>query len=380
MEFVFIILFGLGAVGLAYGQRRRTIQSWGAAAREFGFEFAEPSMFGRRPRINGRWGNLSVEVEGIRTHSNDSSNTYTVYRIGFAPIGPPMHLSRQTNLPGFLQRLQGSDVAVGDQTFDDRVHIVSTAPAALVPYLTPARRNVVLHLVDRYRGVRISERMIECRIGGLVRDAEALRQTIRHLADAASVLAEPSSVDIALGHQAHGDLQAAVDGFAAAPPSPAGPPNQLVEQLEQEARQVAGRPDRPAPPVMPERPAPPVMPASSALGQDAIIDDLFHTDRPSYEAQDHFDATYLDQVAEWTGTVKRVREFHYDMVFAGTGQRAVVTVGQAGAGLMATDIDAIVQLDAHAVVDEGDTIRFTGRLVRLDRYLHNVFVADARLV
>ena len=81
----------------------------------------------------------------------------------------------------------------------------------------------------------------------------------------------------------------------------------------------------------------------------------------------------------WSGEVENVREYRTDSDFgSGPGVKATVLIGRLGESrLVSNQIHAIVGLPPDAVVERQRDISFSGTLLRIDRYMRNLYVADA---
>lgn len=400
MPFVLLLVMFPLVLLVGASRKRQQARAWAAAAESLALQFEPGGSFDNRQRMWGPFGPCRVSVDVHERGSGDSKSSSTRYRIEFPPLGPPLNLTRNSWTGGLWRRITGGeDHRIGDEGFDEAVRITGSDPTSIAAYLTPARRSVALHLIDEFSHVELTERSISVERHGVESDPERLASSVRRLVDAAAVLGHPTPVDLALGRQGEGEIGAAAERLAEVPVTADSTPNRMVRQLEGELHLAAGDRhaavaafDDVAPAgVEPEvdawrrlaaaPPPPPAPAAEPSLDQASVIADLFSAHRAGYEVEDHFEQTFADQLVTWEGTVKRVREFHYDMVFTGTGLRAAVTVGRIGDGrLITSDIDAIVQLEADADVHDGDVVVFSGRLVRVDRYAHNLFVADASLL
>ena len=119
--------------------------------------------------------------------------------------------------------------------------------------------------------------------------------------------------------------------------------------------------------------------AGDPTGQLAALQQLFG-DGPSRAVRvfrDHF----AGHEVTWTGPVRRVSSYQYDLDFDGSGTKAVVGLGRVGGeGIHGMEIDAVLQLDADAAVAVGDQVTFTGTLQKLDGLSKNLFVASASLI
>ncbi len=173
---------------------------------------------------------------------------------------------------------------------------------------------------------------------------------------------------------------------SAPPPMPVQP--QVVEPTPLPDSEPAPLPDPASVPTTPAptsepvvAPTPSVVTPAADLSAPAIIADLFVSNRMSYAVEEHFAATYRGRTVRWSGTVTKLGDSHLDRDFGGKpGRKAVVLVGHLGDGQLVSDeIDAIVQLPADADVSRDDQIEFTGTLLRVDRFMRNIYIADASL-
>ena len=115
--------------------------------------------------------------------------------------------------------------------------------------------------------------------------------------------------------------------------------------------------------------------------QQSVIDDLFDSQRPGYEVEQRFFDVYESALVEWSGTVRRSREFRSDRDFSGAGVKVTIEIGSRGdSKLVSNQINAIVQLPEGTSIENDQQVRFRGTFVRTDRYMRNLFVANADLL
>ena len=119
---------------------------------------------------------------------------------------------------------------------------------------------------------------------------------------------------------------------------------------------------------------------SVPLDQESVVSDLFDSDRPSFQIEQRFFDVYEGATVEWSGTVRRAREFRSDRDFPGAGVKATVEIGSRGdSKLVSNQINAIVHLPEGTTLQSGDIISFRGSFIRTDRYMRNLFVSNAQL-
>ena len=382
------------------------------AANELGLTYADAAV--GVGELAGSIQGLQVLISTKHRGSGKNRSVWTRYVVGFPSIGPSVEMEPESIFSGWkaLIGMKGQDIIVGDREFDDAVIVRGSDPNEIRRFLSPARRLGALTVFQTFSYGHVSESQISAETRGAESKSDRIVHNVRRLVDIAIVVSAPNEVDLALQYQADGMMSEAVTALhdVNAAHLQLELPNSFTQLLEAEALMAmsdgiqakktldaiaVGEDDElhgwrgvavahPTPPTMPNAAVSaarePAVPALN-LEQQAVIDDLFTSHRQSYETDEYFLNTYHGQAIRWSGTVERTREFRYDSVFDGTGQRTVVKIGTRGQGVLVTStVDAIVHFPSDLVLTEDQGITFEGTLVRLDFYMRNLYVADARMV
>jgi len=427
---VFLLIFG-GIAGLVVRsglqQAERRNAGWAQVGQHLGLNVANATIM-KPGRLAGRIRGVEVLVTTVNKSSgNNNSQTFTVFELHYPPSGPSVRLTRQRTFNSFFRRLTGGrDVIINDPVFDENVIVDGADPLEIGRFLTPTRRMAVLSLLSSWDSAEVTNRSMKVDRRGLVSDPQQLHGAIIRLVDMALLMSAPEEVDHALLLEAQGDLaQAAAELHTLNEANQ----NTFTQKLEAEAlvmmgerpaaeailrevqatapadpevegwRRVAGTP-LPTPPAPPPTPAAPPIPtlepsatpassgppASAApsrldVGVEETIGDLFGGDRMGFETEERFSLAYRGRTVTWSGTVDSTRSFRSDSDFGSEpGTKATVHIGSLGdSRLVTSQVHAIVHLPADAELERNQEIEFTGTLVRVDRYMRNIYVSLARL-
>lgn len=105
----------------------------------------------------------------------------------------------------------------------------------------------------------------------------------------------------------------------------------------------------------------------------------------SFEITQAFEQHYKGRPVRWSGTLQKLDDFSYDLVF-GTdpGGKAILDVCElTGGPYGGRAVQAIVRLPAADVEPLrpriGETLTFSGTLVSCDSFMRNLYVADGRI-
>jgi hypothetical protein len=344
----------------------------------------------------------------------------------------------------FRRLTGGRDVLINDPVFDDSVIIDGADQSEIGRFLTPTRRMAVLSLLRGWTNAEVTNRSLKVEKAGHIRDPQMLSGSIVRLVDMGLLMSAPDDVDHALLLEQRGDMAAAVNELHSLNESAPNSFVQMLEAealvamgdrpgadaiFEQVQKEMPADPEiqgwrsvtsQPGPPPMPQTPVvsppapaaltppaqpsperteattptPPAAPAQpdpapamntgllGGLSAEETIDDLFGTSRMGYEVEERFSLAYRDRQVTWSGTIDTIREFRTDNDFGREpGIKATVRIGSLGdSQLVTSQIHAIVHLPAGTDLSRNDEITFTGTLIRVDRYMRNLYVALARPV
>jgi hypothetical protein len=403
---IVIAILGIAAFAVLAGVRRsRRIQAtWSAAARQLSLAHAGGGW--SRPQLNGSIGGLVVRVD-VFTRGGENKSYYTRYRATFPTKGTAVRLKRQTGLSRVTKFFGARDVEIGDVAFDDAFMIKAGSESRATQYLTLPRRTLLLKLYSLYREVDLTPDYVEIVTRGYEDEARVLITTTRRLVSAARVLAglsgDDQRVERSLQRRAQGDMGAAAAELERSGTDPDPDPDDVDSRLlEAEVLASSGRLEEAGPlladlskqlPADEEvaglqralvrmEPASPA-PDPSPVDMQEIVDDLFVSNRLSFETAEIFDEHYLGREVSWSGKVKSIRDYRTDLDFGpDRGSKAVVAIAEVEHDLYGVaEIDAIVQLPAGTAAgfERGDQIAFRGRLLKADSMMRNIYVRNARL-
>lgn len=398
MFFLIVLLF-LGATFLIQlAQTHQAKVAWSGAAEALGLHVDLGRGLSPRPKLSGAIGDVQVKVEVDKPRNGNHNNIFTGYTVRHAPVGPPVAMRRQGMLSRFAAVFGGRDVVVGDPFFDDKIVVDSPHEDAAREFLTPARQAIILEVFNRWRHADVDHVSIRVRTASVERKQAAIVETVRRLVAMAEVMGDPAGVDRALTKQLHGDMADAIADLHALNEQQ---PNVFVETLEAEGlvelgdheqaqrvfQTVAQQLEIPEPKIGWDRLAslpPPValpVPETPDVEQQAAIDDLFASDRLSFEIVEHFEHTYAHAIVAWSGEVSNYHSYQHDTDFTdGPGMKVTVLLGGAGkSSLVSNEVHAVVQLPRDSEIERGGNVAFRGTLVRVDRFARKLYVSAATL-
>ncbi|MFC2177391.1 tetratricopeptide repeat protein [Actinomycetota bacterium] len=406
MPFVLLVpLIIAGFVLAAFAGIRRVgrIQAaWSAAARQLSVTHSGSGW--TTPQLNGSIGGLLTRVDVYSTGGKNKTY-YTRYRANFPTKGTAVRLKRQTGLSRVTKFFGAQDVEIGDVAFDDAFVVKAGSEARAAQYLTLPRRTLLLKLYSLYRGIDLTPDYFEIVTRGYEDDATTLITNTRRLVSAGRVLAglrdNDERVERSLRSRAQGDMGAATEELRQLDPHP-DPDDVDTPLLEAELlassgqlteaepllaklsaqlptdEEVAGL-QRAMERMEPTAPAP----DPSPVAMQEIVDDLFVSNRLSFETAEIFDEAYLGREITWSGKVKSIRDYRSDLDFGpGPGSKAVIAIAEVEHDLYGvSEIDAVVHLPSGtaARLDRGDPVTFSGRLLKADSMMRNIYVRDGRL-
>lgn len=418
MGFGIFVLFLVIGAAIRTAQKRATDNTWSAVGRRHGLTTTGSSLFAN-PSMSGTIRGIDVEARVVTRGGGNNRRRVTQYTVTFPSVGPPVTLRRQ-GLTSFLRGVfGGTDVTIGDARFDDSVEIDTIDVAALRGFLTPARQAAILGIFSTWPNATITDGSIQVETRRVERDHDRLMASLNRLVDSARLFSDPGSVDRALTERDEGDLAGSVASLHAtvdADPEP----NVVTRVLEAETlisldraeeakpildeaavalpgdaevagwaavadEQIArrrGEPPQSSLPPPPEGP-PPVDPAPTEdpLDQQSVMDALFADPLAGHEIERRFENRFAGRPVTWTAEVESSRGYRSDRDFGDEpGTKTTCRIGSIGSSrLLSNRMKAIVDLPVDCSLTRGDSITFTGILLRVDRFARTFYVADATL-
>jgi hypothetical protein len=424
--FVLIVLVVLAAaIGFAISNHRKKVgAAWDTAAERLGLVHDAGTLFKGRT-LQGAVDDTRVEVDVYTESHGKSSTTYTRYRAYYPePLGLGLELKPEGFFSGVAKFFGAQDLEVGDGEFDREVVVKGREGESIVAFLTPSRRVSVLRLFQVLPDSLIDDHGVRAQRKGTETDPARLAGTLRRVLNLANLLTASESavpLDRAIEARRRGRLDEALQHVRELPATAEAPgaegkllEGQILyagEQFEEAAEAFAqGSEHAPdddelgawaerarelataAEPPPADRPATPLEPVPAAdvaaevvaVGPDsrAVCDELFDPAVLSLEANRRFEQGYQGARVRWSGTLREVSRYSFDLVFGNApGTRAVVELHEVGGGVFARTAQAVLQLPPEAFdALEGrrdQPLAFEGTLVRCDAFLRNLFVEGA---
>ena len=129
----------------------KTATSWTTAAEELGGEIVVPDDPKGKAKIKGTSHGCTFVVEPVIIGSGRRQRVHTRYGVRYA--GPGIRLHRMTaHGRSASSGPRAEQVTTGDPDFDARVFSESTDRTALIDFLTPERRQLVLKAIASWPG------------------------------------------------------------------------------------------------------------------------------------------------------------------------------------------------------------------------------------
>lgn len=402
MGLVFFIVFGGVIFAMAAAHSRAVGASWENAARRLGLTARTGGIF-TRPTLSGRIGAIDVHV---RTVNKGKNNVYTVYAVRYPQRTRPFRISREHMLSGFAKLFGAQDVTIGDHRFDSSFMVKADDPQGLATYLTPSRRVELLGFASTNRSMVATESTVEATYRGSESRADRLVTRVKRIVSVAEQLAEDDALHLDeneallvrqagdLGRSAHdlrdigltrptdyrtriGEVEAHVAGEEL---DAAGAElEELAVELPADREVEGWRRELSATSI---EPTPTVPRSSGDVPSDEMIQDLFGSTKLSFETAERFRLRYKNRDVDWQGVVRSTRDYSSDHDFGEEpGVKAVITVAEVEHDLYGNStIDAVVQLPAGTSIRRGDVVTFTGRLIKVDPLMRNLYVANGTLI
>lgn len=402
MGLVFVVVFAGIIFAVASAHRRTVEAAWGRAAQTLGLDMHPGGVFGR-PSIQGRIGNIAVTV---RTVNRGKNNVYTTYSVQYPARTRPFRLSREHAFSGFAKMFGAQDVEIGDNRFDASFMVKAQDPGSLATYLTPSRRTELLSYAASNRSMVATESTVEAGYRGSDNRTDRIISRVRRIVSVAEHLADDDTIhareDEALELRRGGELRRGVRELRTAVrerPDDYGiriadiegrvttdDVDDAADEAERLAVDLADDDElhgwRREIEAVRRQPEPPRAVTGGDLPADEVIQDLFGTTKLSFETAERFRLNYKDREVDWQGTVRSVRDYSSDHDFGSEpGVKAVVTVAEVAHDLYGNaTIDAVIQFPTRTRLRKGDVITFTGRLVKIDPLMRNLYIATATLI
>ncbi len=386
-------------IGLGLWRRRAQLAAWTAAAAELGIA-AEPGSFMQPMKLAGDIGEVPVIVDIKREGSGDNSKTYTRYRVFYPSLGLGLRLRRESGVTLFIRIFGVQDHSIGDEVFDQAFEIKGANADAVASFLTTSRRQTLLRLQAAYPGAVITDDEIELKTGGTETSPDVIVSTVRRLAGTVPTFTghrRPRDVEETVDRRLSGDLASSVpDAVAHAHPDDIDSSLLEIEGLYgagrvEEAAAVVHELERvvPADPEVlgwrdqieqpPERN---IVDRAVSVDPVRVAMELFGERRLSFETTALFEERFADLKVHWAGVVRRASRNTRDRDFDHADvTKAIVHVATIENDLYGNaEVDAIVAFPPGVDIAEGQEITFTGRLVKVDGLVRNLFVADAAVL
>ena len=361
-----MIAFGVLVIGAAVLAMIRKDDPFQSAANDLGLKLSRtvPELL---PNLDGLVDGIAVKID-VATGREPAVR----YEIFYPPLGLALNLERETTITRTLGQLGASDPQIGSKPFDDSFRVSTSRPDALQTMMNPQRRRLLVKLIETYPNVKIQDGSILLISATLDPPAETVVTTTRDLVAAASSLIEGRPAPLP-----EPEPQRVV------PPAQASPPTASERTTAAAPASSPGSPSSKAATPPPPPPPPPPEPEPADVGLPiGFFDDVFGANRLSFEDQGTFDTEIRGTAVTLTGTVKQASPYKGDEeLTAKAGTKAVVTVAQIDNDLYGkTDIDAVVYLPGAKAdtFDRGDTISFVGNIEKVDPFMRNLFVVDAK--
>lgn len=380
-----------------------------------------PSRFSRNS-LSGRLDGHRVSVGVVRRGYGKSSKLYTHHRVCFArPLRLRLKITKQGFLSSMAKLFGAQDIEVGDRAFDAKAMIKGRRPRGVRRFLTARRRFRIMQLLRscpravlkdhgidvEERGVPSSGRDLVNKVRSLVRIVKGIEgkreqkdrlrdglaaQEAGELEAARAAYQEADEPELA-GQVEYlaGDYEAAEKSFAQAEDRHPGEEGIVRARAAARCRTGSRKPRQTVPRAAPRKEEvveePPASPADTEAVPEAafVCEELFGEGRGSWDAAELFEERYEDRDVRWSGLLKRVEEYHHDLVFGeGPGVRAVFMVHQMESGLaLTTECYAVVALPAESpgkLRDAvGERFELQGRLVRCDALMRNIYIAQGKV-
>ena len=411
--FVLLIIGFIVPASIAHGRRVDAI--WSEAAATLGLGFQPSGLFQRR-RIAGTASGLHITLDTYARRSGKQRHTYTRLEVGFpVSLGLGLRLTRSGFVSVVARIFGAQDIEVGDGGFDGVAVVKGVDAQKGRAFLTPARRARIYRLLSNFTDASIDDHAIHWQQRGVMTDLEHMvgvvrrfkivawhlvgdRRRDRVLSDAieAADLGNPGEAlaslegpieevddagesvphdveeDIIRGHLLHlaGRDEASQAAFSAA--AEKAPEDEEAVRWSQRLLQ-----HRPAAAAAPERDA--------TLTVDELCEAVFRPEGTSFEANRRFERQFQGQRVAWEGCLKKVEPYGYDLVFEQRDAcKGSFEVTEADSSPFARrEVLAVVQLPAASTqrLSErvGESMRFSGRLFRIDSFHRNIYVEDGRI-
>ncbi|MAB88753.1 MAG: hypothetical protein CMJ90_04755 [Planctomycetes bacterium] len=423
----FLVWLFVSLVVKAHKRNSAVADTFDAVARRRGLRSKRRMKGLGSPTLSGVYKGYEYTAEATSRVFNRSMRAHTSVKLTFPQsLDLGLHLEWQGMAGEFLSMLGKQDVRIGDDAFDQQVVIHGDDPETLRAFLTPTRRfHCQRFLMRRGRRV-IHDGGIHVELRGRLQTEEALDGVLESMAALADQLVDsiPPPLSQAIEEQSSGALDEALQSIRAMPTdTPEALPDRKVLEGEilytgaryEEAAdafaiardadptdaeaaawhdRAAARASGQSPPPLPEdlvasapEPGPAAEPHldTDSISFDVVCATLFAPDIRSLQVSQLFEQRFEDAPVTWTGELQRANRASFDLVFGNDPcTKAVLGLGEYGEGLASRMIHAVAQFPedmAERLGDlQGTPVRFSGRLVRCDPFMRNLFVADAKLI
>jgi len=431
--FIFFVIIATIVALVIYGNivsTKNTSMAWRAAANHTGTHFYPATSKFSIGSIKGEVDGCHVIVDIYTSGSGNSKNTFTRYRISYPKS---LHLGLRISKQHFYHGMGVSkffgvqDIEVGDETFDNDVVIKGNNPQKVSEFLNPFRRKLIIKMINLYPKIIIEDKQIIFSDLGIEKNSQLIAMRINHFLDLAKSFkiqkkshskqateivgvdenleklkvskhvkeqtkSEPDQEDkiVFSDHQ-----KEILTEFSASPseqvtPEPTLIPAELPPQSKPEP--VADIIEQDAVPeteelaaaaevieeVLPEK-------ISTSACVTEVCSELFNNNVSSFDAAKLFDDQFKGQEVEWEGTLKSAQKYWSDLIFKGdAGTKATCEIYEYESGYSTKyKVQAVIQLSESVLTElstkTGQKIKFSGKLIKADGLMRNLYVADGKL-
>ncbi len=416
MEIFFIIvLVGIGvAIAATQSNKRKTAASWKEAASRLRIHHNAGDFF-TKPELYGSVNGCHVKITIRTKNQGGGSKKFTRYEIAYPQaLQFNLNLTEQSVLSGLKKFLGAQDIELGDPSFDDFVVVRSQDSVRAREFLNPARRLYVRRMLSLYPGAEITDSSFRWERKGVDDEPSSLVTNVKRMVDFAINMTDEidDSRERALEENSvHESPKRLVDDLEAvftvgdrsepashvvdAIPSGSEPPTDIVGAAGELASDTV--PDKMHEGIdglmktatrtsdeVPQQKHAGHSP-SSVLDVQDVCENLFGPGKISYQTNEAFKRNYEGLEVSWSGKLLRVDSYPFDLVFGNhPGTRAEIEIAEiCDDTFRSHTVKAVVQLPAEAYDAlsgrTGETIAFTGTLVRCDSFTCLLFVARGEI-